>query len=130
MRQETAQRGKLRASVERDYDLRSLDLFPDHTGRERDIDIVPKSSATFSDYLRDLLQSDTCPQCQLQQVKRYPGRNLKDWVLGFTGRRVFYCRNCGWTETVKVCRWDWEIVVTILATVAVVALFSIKWILG
>jgi hypothetical protein len=119
--------GRLKASVDTDFRVNFIDLFVDHTGKGADINIVPNRFGVFSDYLRDILTPITCPNCESPHVRRSSGRSIREWLLKFTGRKVYYCTNCNWKDIVKVQRWEWEVVLTVVLCLLLVTFASIKW---
>jgi hypothetical protein len=122
------EKGKMRASVEHEHQIKSVDLFVDYTQRETDINIVSRKDGAFSDYLRDMLTPMTCPVCHSSHVKRSYRWSLKEWLLRFTGRKVFYCTDCRWSQVVKVYRWEWEVFATAFATLVIILIASVHWI--
>lgn len=120
---------RLRASLGREHNIKSVDLFVDYTGRQSDLNIVPGRMGPFSDYLRDMLTPITCPSCGSQEVRRSRGNLVADWMLGISGRKTFSCSSCSWKEVVKVFPWQWEVVACGLFTLAIVTFASIHWIL-
>jgi hypothetical protein len=122
-------RVEVKASVDLDHQVNFVDLFVDHTGRNTAIDIVPNRAMAFADYLRDLLKPITCPICNSPQVKRSSKASVKEWLLKFSGRKIFYCTNCHWTEIAKVQKWDWEVAIIVAICLSILVFASIKWII-
>jgi hypothetical protein len=119
--------GRVKASVDTDFRVNFIDLFVDHTSRGADINIVPNRFGVFSDYLRDILTPINCPNCESPHVRRSSGRSIREWLLKFAGRKVYYCTNCDWKDIVKVQRWEWEVVLTVALCLLLVTFASIKW---
>lgn len=126
---EDKDRVEVKASVDSDHQVNFVDLFVDHTGKDTAIDIVPNKTEAFADYLRDLLKPIVCPNCNSPQVRRSSKKSIKEWLLKFSGRTVFYCTNCDWKKTAKVQKWDWEVVVTAAICLSILTFAAIRWIL-
>ncbi|MDD5007525.1 MAG: hypothetical protein PHU49_04790 [Syntrophorhabdaceae bacterium] len=123
--------GSLRVAVDEEYrGIKDLDFFADHTQIQSEINLIPRRFSTSVDelYLRTVLTSITCPKCK-QPVRRSYRRHPKEWFLKFAGRKILYCTSCDWHEIVKVNRWEWEIIATVLAVTLIVSAASIHWIL-
>jgi len=126
-----SQQGNLRVAIDEEYrGIKDLDFFADHTQIQSEINLIPRRFSTSVDelYLRTVLTSITCPKCK-QPVRRSYRRHPKEWFLKFAGRKILYCTHCDWREIVKVNRWEWEIIATVLAVTLIVSAASIHWIL-
>ena len=126
-----SQQGNLRVAIDEEYrGIKDLDFFADHTQIQSEINLIPRRFSTSVDelYLRTVLTSITCPKCK-QPVRRSYRRHPKEWFLKFAGRKILYCTSCDWHEIVKVNRWEWEIIATVLAVTLIVSAASIHWIL-
>jgi hypothetical protein len=121
-------KARVRAALEKEYQINRVDLFVDYTRKDREINIFSGRTDSFSDHLRDLLAPSVCPRCQSPELKRSNKWSLKGWLLRFTGRKVFRCSDCGWTEVVKIKKWDWEVVTTAFITILIILIASIYWI--
>jgi hypothetical protein len=124
--------GSLRVKIDEAYrGIKDLDFFADHTRAQiqRDINLIPSRFSTSVDelYLRTVLTSIFCPKCQ-HPVKRSYRKHPREWLLKFAGRKILYCTNCDWRDTVKVNRWEWEIIATAFAAFLIVAVASVHWI--
>jgi hypothetical protein len=120
---------RLKASVDQDYGVRFVDLFVDHTSKGEKIRIASgsNSAVTMTDHLKLLLTPVTCPNCQSPRMKRSNRWNVKQWFLKFTGRKVFFCADCGFKQTSKVSRWELETIATVIAVMLVLLIMSIHW---
>ncbi|OPY74346.1 MAG: hypothetical protein A4E64_02307 [Syntrophorhabdus sp. PtaU1.Bin058] len=129
--QARSQQGNLRVAIDEEYrGIKDLDFFADHTHIQKEINLVPRRFSTSVDelYLRTVLTSIKCPKCK-QPVRRSYRRHPKEWFLKFAGRKILYCTHCDWREIVKVNRWEWEIIATVLAVTFIVSAASIHWIM-
>jgi len=123
-------KGKLKASLQKEFRLNFVDFFVDHTDIGRDIHVVPGKTSSLSDYLVYWSSSPLCPSCNQPQLKQSEKWSVKEWLIRYFGRRVFRCGNCGWEETIKLYRWEWETIVTVLAVVVVLLIASFHWFSG
>ncbi len=124
-------KGSLRISVdERHRGLKDIDFIADHT-QYRDL-MQYDATRSVSDmgplYLRQALTSLKCPECGHEVKRSYRARPL-DWVLKYAGRKVFYCTHCDWHEIVKMGRWEWPTILTVLAALAIICAASVHWML-
>ncbi|MBA4417116.1 MAG: hypothetical protein C0392_04285 [Syntrophus sp. (in: bacteria)] len=122
---------RLKASVDRDYGMQFVDLFVDHTHKNQGIRIISSNNKaiTMSDHLKLLLTPVTCPSCGSQEVKRSHRWSLKQWFLKFSGRKLFLCLDCGFKQTAKVGKWEWETICTVSAITLTFLVMSIHWVL-
>ncbi len=120
---------RLKASVDQDHGMRLVDLFVDHTSKGQRIRIASggNSAITMTDHLKLLLSPVTCPNCQSSGMKRSDRWNIKQWFLKFSGRKVFFCTDCGFKQTSKVGRWELETIATAIAVALVLLIMSIHW---
>jgi len=124
-------KGNLRVSVdERGRGLKDIDFIADHTPF-RDL-MQYNTTRSVSDmgplYLRQALTSLKCPECG-NEVKRSYRMHPREWVLKFAGRKVFYCTHCDWCEIVKIGRWEWQTILTVLAAFTIICAALIHWML-
>ena len=124
-------KGNLRVSVdERNKGLKDLDFIADHT-QFRDLmqyDATRPATDMGPLYLRQALTSLKCPDCG-HEVKRSYRLHPLEWVLKYTGRKVYHCTNCSWREIVKVGHWEWPTILTVLAAFTIICAASIHWLL-
>ncbi|MDR2018841.1 MAG: hypothetical protein LBQ00_08270 [Syntrophobacterales bacterium] len=119
---------RLKASVDHEHGIRSVDLFVDHTTENRDISIVNGNGpVSMDDHLKLILTPFSCPNCQSQRVTSDCGWSLKQWVLKFTGRKIFLCGDCGSIQMIKVHRCEWEVIGTTIAITLALLALSIHW---
>lgn len=123
-------RGRLRVTLQRDYELHFLDFFVDHLDKERDIRIGPTRTEGLLDYISYRPSTLICPLCNLPEFKQEEGMTLKRLLLKQFGRRTFCCNHCGFRDTIKLFRWEWETIVTFLAVFCVVVIAAVHWLSG
>ena len=122
-------KGKLKASISKDNRMAAVNFFADYTSIERDLYTVPEKVNSLSDILVFLSSSPPCPECGQSKLVQGERWNPIEWFLKFFGRRILRCNNCGWKKSVKLHRWEWETIITALAVLAVIAAYSIHWII-
>ena len=120
-------KGKLKASIKKGYKMDAVNFFADYTGTGRDLYAASERINSLSDVLVFLSSSPPCPSCGQSKLMQSERWNPKEWFLKFFGRRVFHCSNCGWKITLKLHRWEWETIITALAVLAVLIIYSIHW---
>jgi hypothetical protein len=118
--------GKLKASIINNSRMNTVDLFTDHIDSGRHFHIVSERINSLSDILVFLSSPPPCPLCNQPKLTLNEQWNLKEWFLKFFGRRVFCCSNCGRKHTVKLHQWERETIITALAVVLVLIIYSIQ----
>jgi len=121
-------KGKLKASIKKGYKMDAVNFFADYTDIGNDLYTVSERVNSLSDILVFLSSSPPCPSCSQSKLTQSEGWNPKEWLLKFFGRRVLHCSNCGWKKTIKLHRWEWETIITAIAVLIVLIIYSIQWI--
>jgi hypothetical protein len=122
-------RARVKVSLwEESRGIKRVDLFPDFISGGRTVDIVPRTTYSVSEYLRNVLAPVSCPQCNAKKMNLHVAGGLKERFLKIAGRRVFVCPECRKKQVLKVHRCEWEIVGTAMAVSVVLLFFSIQWI--
>jgi len=121
--------GRLKASIERQHMINTVDLFADYVGPERHFHIVPKRINSLSDILVFLSSPPECPCCNKSKMTLSEHWNIKEWFLKFFGRRVFHCKHCGRKYTIKLHNWEKETIITAVAIALIPIVYAIYWIL-
>lgn len=123
-------KGKLKVALHEEYQgIKHVDLFVDYTSPVNRLAAIQNSSHTITDYARKILAPIGCPTCHSKKMTLNLGGGLKERFLKIFGRRIFLCSECNTKKFVKIHRWEWEIVGTVLAAVLVFALFSVRWVI-
>ncbi len=122
-------KGKLRASIMHNNRVSSIDLFSDFTGMQKDLRVVSEHVDSMSDILVNWTSPSPCPSCHVSNLKRSEGWSLKEWFLKFSGRRILRCDNCGWESAVKLYRWEWETIITVIVVILILVGYTLHWVL-
>ena len=109
--------------------LRNLDFFADHSIVAKNMRYNSNQVSTMGPlYLRTALATITCPKCN-GKVKRNIRNHPREWFLKFVGRKILYCTNCDWKETIKEGRWEWEAILGAVIAFLIVCFAVIQWII-
>ncbi len=117
-------KGKLKASIIHDYRINAVNFFADYTDIGKDLHVFSERFNSLSDVLVFLSSNFPCPACNEPKLRQKENWSLKEWFLKFFGRRVLRCNKCGWESTVKMYRCEWETIITALAVLVVLLLYS------
>ena len=120
-------KGKLKASIKKSYKMDSVNFFADYTDTGRDLYTTSERINSLSDILVFLSSSPPCPSCGQSKLMQSERWHPREWFLKFFGRRVLHCNNCGWKRTVKLHRWERETIITALAVLVVLIVYTIHW---
>ncbi len=121
-------RARLKASVGRRHGMQLVDLFVDHTPDTGNIRIIGGyGPITMSDHLKLILTPFACSDCGSQNVTSSYRPSMKQWLLKFSGRKIFLCSDCGATQVVKVRRCEWETIGTFAAIAVAFLALTLHW---
>lgn len=119
--------GRLRVTLQKEYELHFLDFFVDHVDTKREIRIGPTMADGLLNYIPYRPSVHVCPLCKLPGLKQEEAVSLKAIILKQFGRRRFRCNHCGFKDTIKLSKWEWETIITILAVLCVIIIAVVHW---